>query len=100
MGATANLVQALSAVANTGMSAYSLATAPGPPGMPKVTTPDYAQIARANVPVARANAAANVGGGISPEFLAGLVGQESGSAQGALDILDELRKSLGPGQAL
>lgn len=100
MGSTANLIQALSAVANTGMSAYSLASAPGVPGMPKPPgAPDYAQIARANLPTQKANAAATLGGGISPEFLAGLVGQESGSAQGGLDILNEIRRSLGPGQS-
>lgn len=101
MGATANVVQILSQLAGTGMSAYSLANQPPVPGLPKPTgmMPDYAQVARMNLPTQKANAAASLGGGLSPEFLAGLVGQESGSAQGGLDILNEIRRSLGPGQA-
>lgn len=100
MGEYANTIQALAALANVGTSAYGMATAPGPPGMPKAPgMPDYSQIARANLPTQKANAAATLGGGLSPEFLAGLVGQESGSAQGGLDILNEIRRSLGPGQS-
>lgn len=56
---------------------------------------DPSQMNRALLPAAKANTAANLGAGISPEFLANLLGQESGSPEGALAILGDIRKTLG-----
>lgn len=60
-----------------------------PPG------PSPASIAKTVLPGAKADAAARAGGGISPEFLAGLVGQQSGTPGSGQSILEEIRKSLG-----
>jgi hypothetical protein len=86
--------QIIASLAGTGMSAYQLANPPGTPQIPKAQPQDQTMLARALLPGQRANAAAQVGGGISPEFLAGLVGQEGGNPQGALDILQDIRRSI------
>jgi len=102
MGSTASVVQALAALGGTGMQAYQLSQQAGQPtGGPKPAAApavDQSAIARSMLPSQRANAAVNVGGGISPEFLAGLVAQESGSPEGTLQILDDIRRSLGQQQ--
>lgn len=98
MATTAAVVQVLGTLGSTGMQAYQLAQTPMTPmKLPTPQTQDTSQFARALLPSQKANAAATVGGGISPEFLAGLVGQESGP-EGALSILGDIRRSLGPGQ--
>jgi len=100
MGSTASVVQALAALGGTGMQAYQLSQQAGQPTggpkMPAAAPPvDQAAIARGILPSQRANAAVNVGGGISPEFLAGLVAQESGSPEGAMQILEDIKRNLG-----
>lgn len=47
------------------------------------------------LPGAKADAAARSGGGISPEFLQNIVGNQLGENPANLDILSEIRKSLG-----
>jgi len=103
MGSTASVVQALAALGGTGLQAYQVSQQAGqPPGGTKMPAAapgvDQAAIARSMLPSQRANAAVGVGGGISPEFLAGLVAQESGSPEGTLQILDDIRRSLGQQQ--
>lgn len=70
----------------TGGSAPSV-TAPAP--SPAVT-------AKGVLPGARADAAARAGGGISPQFLAGLVSQQTGQPGAGQSILSDIRASLGP----
>lgn len=53
------------------------------------------QAATRALPVARANAAARAGGGISPQFLAGVVSEQSGSPGAGLEILAQIQQSLG-----
>ena len=94
MGTTAAVITALSGLAGAGTSIYGAATAPGPMKLPTPQPTDPTQLPKALLPTEKANAAANVGGGLSPDFLAGLIGESSGSPQGAMDILSSIRKSL------
>jgi len=100
LGAIIQILTGLSSLAGTGMQAYQLSQQAGQPtGGPKMPTAappvDQAAMARGILPSQRANAAVNVGGGISPEFLAGLVAQESGSPEGAMQILEDIKRNLG-----
>lgn len=104
MGDYAPYIQALASLVSAGGNVYGgIKQGMTPTGGPKLPQPDpnagaleQAGAARAILPQARANAAAGVGGGISPEFLANLVASESGSPQGALDILGEIRRGMNP----
>ena len=92
--AIASAVAAAGGAAKTG---YDIAN---PPSAPKLPTPTpgpagTTATARAGLPGAKADAAARTGGGISPEFLANLLGQETGQPGAGLDILSEIRASLG-----
>jgi hypothetical protein len=53
--------------------------------------------AKAAIPGAKANAVARAGGGISPEFLSGLVSEQTGTPGSWLDVLSDIRTSLGQG---
>ncbi len=67
-------------------------SAPSPP--PAVSSgPSAHQV----LPGAKADAAAKAGGGISPQFLAGLVGQQTGTPGSGMEILADIQKSLGQG---
>jgi hypothetical protein len=94
MATTIAIAGVVSAVASAGGAAYS-ASQGGK--QPKVQTPDFAALGRAAVPGAKADAAARTGGGISPDFLANLVGQQTGAPEAGLGVLDDLRRSMGPG---
>jgi hypothetical protein len=73
---------------------------PGGGTMPRPEPFDPTKLPKALLPRVQANAAANVGGGQSPDFMAGLVDQASGQPGGGLAILDQIRQGLGapPGQ--
>jgi len=89
----------LGALASAGTAAYTISR--GAAGGGKMPTPqpmDTTQLSKALLPGAKADAAARVGGGLSPDFLAGLIGQQTGTPSGGTDILQEIRNSLG-GQA-
>jgi hypothetical protein len=94
-------------LANLGSTAVSTAgtignmvNRPGGGMMPKPQPFDPTKLPKALLPRVQANAAANVGGGQSPDFMAGLVDQASGQPGGGLAILDQIRQGLGaqPGQ--
>jgi hypothetical protein len=72
-------------------------TAAAPP--PPDPTADPAAQARLALPQQKADTAARLGGGISPEFLASLLGDQAGNPTAGLDILGEIRKSMNVGQA-
>lgn len=89
-----------SAVAGLGSTVYSLSQGGGGGvKMPSIPSIDTTQISKALLPGAKADAASRLGGGISPDFLANLIGQQSGSPGAGLDILGQIRGSLGEGQA-
>lgn len=67
----------------------------GAPSSPSPGQPSPAAQAKGLLPGAKADAAARVGGGISPNFLAGLVSQQTGTPGSGQSILDDIRKSLG-----
>ena len=46
-------------------------------------------------PGATADAAARTGGGISPQFVSGMIDQQTGTPGESLGIIDEIRKGLG-----
>ena len=100
MGTTASVIAALASLTQTGTSIYGMTQAGAAPGIPKPQPPlDTSQMARAQLGRTKADAAARVGGGISPEFLASLLGQEVGVPGAGMDILKDIRGSLNmPGQ--
>ncbi len=67
----------------------------GAPSAPPPVSPSPAATARGVLPGQRADAAARLGGGISPTFLAGLVSQQTGVPGSGLEILSDIRQSLG-----
>ena len=71
-----------------------LFSAPPKPKMPP-PGPTSTDIAKKLMPGAKSDAAARTGGGISPEFLQNVLGQQTGAAPGELDVLGDIRKSLG-----
>lgn len=64
------------------------------PAVTTVPSQSPGATAQKMLPGAKANAAARAGGGISPNFLAGVVNAEGGTT-GGLDIIDQIRQSLG-----
>ena len=62
---------------------------------PAQASASSAQTAKALLPGAKADAAARAGGGISPYFLANVVGQQAGEPGAGLGILADIQKSLG-----
>jgi hypothetical protein len=72
-----------------------------PPGgqnkavMPRQPSPS--ETAKGLLPGAKADAAARAGGGISPEFLQGLLDKQV-AAPTDLSVLDDIRKSLNTGE--
>ena len=96
-GAIVALV-ASSVAAAGGLAATGYQLSQGTPGAPKTPTgTDPSQILKSMLPGAKADAAARAGGGISPEFLAGLTGQESCIPGGGLSILGDIRSQIGQG---
>jgi hypothetical protein len=97
MATTVAIAGVVSALAAAGTSAY--AATKGGPTVPKPKPIDMTAFSKAALPGAKADAAARTGGGISPEFIAGLVGQETGQPGGGMDILEQIRKEMGSGGA-
>lgn len=101
--AAASTAAIIAAVASATAAAGSLAytgyqMSQGTPSTPKAPTGvDPSQVLRGMLPGAKADAAARVGGGMSPQFEANLLGQQSGIPGGGLSILDEIKNSLGQG---
>ena len=98
-GAIAGIVSAVASVAST---AYTISQSGGSSDSPRLPGPsggtqDLNTQLKARIPGTKADASARAGGGISPDFLANLVGQESGVPAGGLNVLDDIRRSLGPG---
>jgi hypothetical protein len=100
MGATAAIISAVVAVASAGYGIYSSEEQASQqasqakkmaPGAPPI---DLTKLQKGMIPGAKADAAARAGGGLSPEFLAGIIGSESGGGVG-LDVLGEIRSGLG-----
>ena len=84
-----------------GSTAYGMSQAgAGSSSAPKLPTPtpmDTSAAVKAQVPLTRANAAANTGGGFAPDFLASLAAQEAGFPGMGTDILEELRRAMPQG---
>lgn len=99
MGIWPAVIAAAATVAAAGVGAASASGAFGTPGSSSKTPTgvDPSQVLKSMLPGAKADAAARAGGGISPEFLAGLTGQESGIPGGGLSILGDIRSQLGQG---
>lgn len=98
IGAIAAAVSAAGGLASTGY-AISQGGGGGQPKMPTMPTTDTTQLAKGMLPGLKADTAARAGGGISPDFLANIVGQQTGEPGAGLDIIGEIRRSLGGGQA-
>lgn len=102
MAAVVPIISALAAVASAGTGIASAAGAFSGPSAPKTTPmvpkgPDVQQITKSLIPGAKADTASRVGGGMSPDFLAGILGQQSGVPGSGLDVLGDIRRSLGQG---
>jgi hypothetical protein len=95
----AAIVGVVGSLASAGVGAASAAGAfGGKPSAPKIPTPtplDTSAQAKALLPEARANAAANAGGGFSPQFLAGMLDQQTGTPGAGLGILGDITRTLG-----
>jgi len=93
----AAIAASVSAAGGLAGTAYSMSQSGGQsaPKMPSVTPQDTSQLAKGMLPGAKADTAARTGGGISPDFLANVIGQQTGEPSAGLDILGEIRKSLG-----
>jgi len=63
-----------------------------PPQAPGLTPGGNAAVL---LPTAKANTAAKLGGGISPEFLSQVINRQQGDT-GGTSILSQIRGSLGP----
>lgn len=96
-----NILSVVAALTSAGTTVASAVQ--GPPGagmkVPTPEAPDAAATARAQLPTQKANTAAMLGGGVSPEFLANLLSTPSLPGAG-LDILGEIQRSLGQGQGV
>jgi hypothetical protein len=88
------VISILSGLASGASSIYGMFNRPSTPGLPTPQPQDTSQISRTLLPGAKADAAARTGGGISPEFIASLIGQQSGTPSGGLDILSDIRRSM------
>lgn len=95
IGAIAAAVSAAGGIAGTALNASNQGGSK--PSMPAMPTQDTTQLAKSMIPGAKADAAARTGGGISPDFLAGIIGQQTGEPAAGLDIIGDIRKSLGGG---
>jgi hypothetical protein len=94
-GLSLSQLAALTSIAGTlGSLGMGLANRPSQPGMPTPGQIDPSTIARTLLPASKANAAARVGGGLSPEFTANMIDESSGQPGGGMDILSEIRRSL------
>jgi hypothetical protein len=93
------LIQAVSSLASLAKTVQSF-TQPtpsatgGPMPLPSPGGTDMSSQARAALPSQKADTAAKLGGGISPEFLANLIGEQVGSPAAGLDILGDIRKGM------
>jgi hypothetical protein len=97
MGTTAAVAAIITAVTGLTKTGYDIANPPTSPKLPHPMGTDTSGQALARLPGAKADVAARTGGGISPNFLAGVIGQETGAPGAGLDILEEIRRSLGGG---
>lgn len=102
MATTAAVIGAVAAVASAGTGIAGAAGAFGGPeapstAMPKMPGDDAAKAAKTLLPGTKANAAASGLGGAAPDFLASMVDQNTGMPGGGMDILAEIRRSLGQG---
>lgn len=93
----------LNSIASMAKTAQSFAQ-PTPAGqkqdaLPTPTSTDMSQQARTALPGQKADAASRLGGGISPEFLASLLGEQVGDQSAGLNVLGDIRRSLNVGQA-
>jgi hypothetical protein len=99
MAGVGAIISAIAAVASAGVGAASASGAFGGKssgaGAPKIPTVDTSTMSKALLPEAKANAAANLGGGISPQFLSGVIDQQTGTPGAGLGILGDITKSLG-----
>ena len=94
----AGLIGAAASLASAGAGIAGSAGAFGGPSSPKIPSlpqQDTSQMAKALLPGTTANAAAGTGGGISPDFLSNLVGQNVGVPDAGMGIIDDIQKSLG-----
>ena len=95
-GAIISLVASLAtAAAGAAKVGYDLSQPKPKSLLPTPATPDYSGMSRARLPGATANAAALTGGGMSPQFMTGMLDQQTGEPGGSLGIIDEIRKGLG-----
>lgn len=90
MATTTAVIGVLSTLATTAKGVYDMTNRPSAPKAPQPQ--DMSAIGRALLPGARANAAANTGGGMDPEFMNSLLQQQTGDPN--LNILGDIRKSL------
>lgn len=56
--------------------------------------PDPTGAAKGLLPGATADAAARLGGGISPQFLQNILGQQTGAPPANLNVLSDIRRTL------
>lgn len=98
MGVTSAVIAAIGVAASVAGQAGAFGS-PSTPKMPSPSTtsgaPDTQNLNRALLPGLKANAASNVGGGIAPDYMAGLLDTQTGVPGGGLNVLDDIRKSLG-----
>ena len=97
MGITPELIAAIVGIAGTatGVGTSIASAAKGTPKAPSIPTPSVSQTAKALIPQTSADAAARAGGGFSPDFLANLVSEQTGQPGSGLDVLGDIRRSLG-----
>jgi hypothetical protein len=95
IGEIAALVSALGAAAGAGTGIAGALNRPGTPKLPTPAAQDTTQFAKALLPGTKADAAARTGGGLSPDFLSNLVDQNTGTPGAGLNILEDIKKSLG-----
>jgi len=96
MATTAAIIGAAAAVASAGTGIAASAGAFGGGTAPKVPqTQNLNDLLKRVLPADKANSASQVGGGMSPEFLAGVVGDNAGFPGSGLDIIADIQKSLG-----
>lgn len=74
----------------------NLFSSPPKPKPQPAPTVDAGAIAKGLLPGAKADAAARMGGGISPNFLANVLSEQTGAPGAGMSVLDDIRKSLGP----
>jgi hypothetical protein len=94
-----NVINSLSSIARTAQSfaAPSQPSQSSGGGVPTPPMPNLTQQALTALPQQKADTAAKLGGGVSPEFLANLLGDQVGDPSAGLGVLTDIRRSLGTG---